>query len=149
MHFYHFKSRDENEYSRIIFAVVIERTNKWIFLFKLFFPSFISMLILMIGFLLPSDKIETRFGLGVASIFGVISSLILIQQDLPQLARFTLIGILNYIAIFTVFATLVIFGISYIRHKKRKNTKKFEYISFIALMLFYFITSVGILFLRK
>lgn len=140
---------EPHKYYRIIFTIIIERSHKWIFLLKLFFPSFISMLILWIGFLFPPDKVETRFGLGIASIFGVISSLLLIQQNLPELARLTLIEILNYIAIVTVFATLVIFGISNKKFNKGKNNKSFEVISFIALAAFYVITSGLILFLRS
>ncbi|TAM93075.1 MAG: hypothetical protein EPN39_20910 [Chitinophagaceae bacterium] len=138
-----------HKYYRIIFTIIIERSHKWIFLLKLFFPSFISMLILWIGFLFPPDKVETRFGLGIASIFGVISSLLLIQQNLPELARLTLIEILNYIAIITVFATLVIFGISNMRVNKAMDAKRFERVAFIVLVTFYVISSGGILFLRS
>lgn len=148
-HFNYGDSLSKHRYSRITVSIVIERTHKWVFLLKLFFPSFISMLILMIGFLFPAEKVDTRFGLGVASIFGVISSLILIQQNLPDLARFTLIELLNYIAILTVFATLVIFGVSYGRYKKKKRTKGFDRISFTVLILFYVLASLLILFLRS
>ncbi len=147
-----FNQRDalyNHQYSRITFTVVVERLHKWGFLFKLFFPSFISMLILMIGFLFSAEKVDTRFGLGVASIFGVISSLIVIQQKLPDMAGLTLVDILNYIAIITVFATLIIFSISFNRSKKKKNTRKFERISFVALMLFYIVSNLLILFLRS
>ncbi len=148
-YFNSFTHREESRYSRMVFTVEIEREHKWVYFLKLFFPSFISMLILMIGFLIPSENIETRYGLGVASIFGVISSLILIQQNLPELAGITLIEILNYIAIITVFATLVIFGLSYRMSKKEKATKKFERNTLIALLLFYVVTSIGVLFLRS
>lgn len=141
--------KEESKYSRIVFNIQIERDRKWIFLLKLFFPSFISMLILMIGFLLPPSNIETRYGLGVASIFGVISSLILIQQNLPELAGITLIEILNYLAILTVFATLVVFAVSYGRHKREKDPKKMEWIAFLSLISFYTLSTVIVLLLRS
>lgn len=151
-HYKYFNSyvhREESEYSRIIFTIEIERTRKWIFLLKLFFPSFISMLILMIGFLLPPGNIETRYGLGIASIFGVISSLILIQQNLPELAGISLIEILNYIAIITVFGTLVVFAVSYSRHKREADPRKMEWIAFVSLITFYIIATLITLILRS
>ncbi|HET6228575.1 MAG TPA: hypothetical protein VFE05_00770 [Longimicrobiaceae bacterium] len=76
-------------YSRIIVTVPIHHEEANVYL-KSFLVLFISVAIGLLASLLSPAHVEARLGVGVAAIFGVVSSYLVVAQSLPPTAQFTL-----------------------------------------------------------
>jgi hypothetical protein len=74
---------------------------------KTFLPLFISMLITFLAFLISSEELEARVGIGVAGIFGAVTSQSLASDNLPETAYMTLSDQIHNASLFFVFATLL------------------------------------------
>ena len=74
---------------------------------KTFLPLFISMLITFLAFLISPEELEARIGIGVAGIFGTVTSQSLASGDLPETAYMTLSDQIHNASLFFVFATLL------------------------------------------
>jgi hypothetical protein len=100
-------------YSSLHFEIPIIRENRFSYFIKTFLPSLISILIIYIGFILHSDKIDLRINLAVGSLFVMISNFIFTQRLLPNVSEFTLIEKINLLSLGIIFLTILFFAIIY------------------------------------
>jgi cell division protein FtsL len=100
-------------YSSLHFEIPILRENRFSYFLKTFLPSLIAILIVYIGFILHSDKIEFRINLAVGSLFVMISNFIFTQRLLPNVSEFTLIEKINAVSLVIIFLTILFFAIIY------------------------------------
>ncbi len=93
-------------YSRFQMAIDIHRAGASIFL-KTFLGLFISVAIAFLAFLIKPTDLDPRFGVGVAAIFGAVSSEIVVLSNLPDMPYFTLADKIHMVSLFFVFLSLL------------------------------------------
>ena len=94
-------------YSRLVLAVPVRREGAAIFL-KTFLVMFLSVGVGLLASALSCRHVEARLGIGVASIFGVVSSYLVVSQALPETAQFTLADKLHLVGMASVFLSIVV-----------------------------------------
>jgi hypothetical protein len=94
-------------YSRLIVPVTLERTSYGT-LFKSFWISLLSVLLGLLAFLVKSDDLDARFGMGVGSIFAASANAFVISDTLPQTTIVTLAEQINLIAVGVIFLSVFI-----------------------------------------
>jgi len=94
-------------YSRLVVPVALERTSYGT-LFKSFWISLLSVLLGLLAFLVKSDDLDARFGMGVGSIFAASANAFVISDTLPQTTIVTLAEQINLIAVGVIFASVFI-----------------------------------------
>lgn len=99
-------------YSRLVLTVPLEREGVGIY-FKSFLVMFLSVGVGLIGALLRCEHIDARLGLGLASIFGVVSSYMVVAQALPETAQFTMADKLHLVGIVCVFVSILSTVVAY------------------------------------
>lgn len=99
-------------YSRFTFEIPIRRPRLAIYL-KTFLALFMAVGIALIAGILRPSEVEPRLGVGVASIFGVVSSYLVTEGDLPQIAQFTLADRIHIAAMALVFLSILLTVVVY------------------------------------
>lgn len=94
-------------YSRLVLAIPVRREGAAIYL-KSFLVMFLSVGVGLLGSALSCRHVEARLGIGVASIFGVVSSYLVVSQSLPETAQFTLADKLHLVGMGAVFLSILI-----------------------------------------
>lgn len=94
-------------YSRLIVPITLERTSYGT-LFKSFWISLLSVLLGLLAFLVKSDDLDARFGMGVGSIFAASANAFVISDTLPQTTIVTLAEQINLIAVGVIFTSVFI-----------------------------------------
>jgi hypothetical protein len=97
---------ERTPYSRLVLALPIERSGGTIFL-KSFLVMFLSVGVGLLASALHSEHVEARLGIGVASIFGVVSSYLVVSQALPETSQFTLADQLHLVGMGAVFLSIM------------------------------------------
>ncbi len=94
-------------YSRLSFPISLERTS-YSSLFKSFWVSFLAVVLGLLAFLVKSDDLDARFGMGVGSIFAASANAFILSDTLPQTNFITLAEQINLIAVGTIFLTVFV-----------------------------------------
>jgi hypothetical protein len=84
---------------------VINREASGLF-WKMFLGMYLAFLIAYVCFFIHADGMESRFGLGVGSLFAVIGNKYIIDSALPESSSFTLVDLLHGITLFFILATI-------------------------------------------
>lgn len=91
--------------------------------FKTFIGVFISVAIAYLSFLIDPQDLDPRFGVGVAGIFGAVSSMIVVSSNMPDNPYFTLSDKIHFVSLgfifLSIFTSCVVLQIS----KKEDKTK--------------------------
>jgi hypothetical protein len=74
---------------------------------KTFLALFISMAIAFLSFILKPGSTDARFALGVAAIFGAVSSEIVTKSNLPDMPYLTLADKIHLFSLFVIFLSLL------------------------------------------
>lgn len=93
------------EYSSFQVRIGIGRDAGQLF-WKMFLGMYVSFLIAYICFYIHPDNIDSRFGLGVGSLFAAIGNKYIIDSSLPDSTSFTLVDTLHGITLFFIFAVI-------------------------------------------
>jgi hypothetical protein len=93
------------EYSNFTVRIGISRDATQLF-WKMFLGMYVSFLIAYICFYIHADNIDSRFGLGVGSLFAAIGNKYIIDSSLPDSTTFTLVDTLHGITLFFIFAVI-------------------------------------------
>jgi len=72
----------------------------------MFLGMYVSFLIAYTCFYIHPDNIDSRFGLGVGSLFAAIGNKYIIDSSLPDSTSFTLVDTLHGITLFFIFAVI-------------------------------------------
>lgn len=94
-------------YSRLVVPITLDRTSYGT-LFKSFWISLLSVLLGLLAFLVKSDDLDARFGMGVGSIFAASANAFVISDTLPQTTIVTLAEQINLIAVGVIFLSVFI-----------------------------------------
>ena len=98
-------------YSRFSMEIPITRPDLSIY-YKTFVSLFISVAIAFLAFLIRPEDLDPRFGVGIAAVFGTVSSHIVVAQGLPATAYYSLADKLHLVGLFFVFLTLFVSCVS-------------------------------------
>lgn len=94
-------------YSRLVVPITLDRTSYGT-LFKSFWISLLSVLLGLLAFMVKSDDLDARFGMGVGSIFAASANAFVISETLPQTTIVTLAEQINLIAVGVIFTSVFI-----------------------------------------
>ena len=94
-------------YSRFDLPISLTRTSYGP-LFKAFWISLLSVLLGLLAFLIKSDDLDARFGMGVGSIFAASANAFVIAGSLPETTKITLAEQINLIAVGVIFTSVFI-----------------------------------------
>ena len=94
-------------YSRLVLAVPVHHEGASIYV-KSFLVLFLSVGVGLVGSALSCRHVEARLGIGMASIFGVVSSYVVVSQSLPETAQFTLADRLHLVGMGSVFLSILV-----------------------------------------
>lgn len=121
-------------YSRLICSVRISRHSFSIYM-KTFLALFISVAIAFLSFVLKPSETDPRFGVGVAAIFGAVSSEIVTTSSLPEMPYLTLADKIHIFSLFVIFLTLLLSCLS-LRLFRKGNTELSAKIDRVSLFAF-------------
>jgi hypothetical protein len=93
-------------YSRLICSIDITRSGDSIYI-KTFLGLFISVAISFISFMFKPEDTDPRFAVGVAAIFGAVSSEIVASGNLPDMPYLTLADKIHLFSLFIIFLSLL------------------------------------------
>jgi len=79
-------------------TITVER-NSWGLFLKLFLGMYISFVLCAICFFIHPDHMDSRFSLGVGSLFAVIGNKYVIDSSLPESTTFTLVDTLHCVTL--------------------------------------------------
>lgn len=96
---------DASKYSRVTFSITLDRTSYGP-LFKSFWISALAVLLGLLAFLIKSDDLDARFGMGVGSIFAASANAFVITDVLPPTTAVTLAEQINLIAVGVIFVAV-------------------------------------------
>jgi hypothetical protein len=103
-------------YSRLEFQIPVHRPKLKTYL-KTFLVLFISVAIGLVSCVLKPENLDARLGIGVASVFGVVSSHLVVEQNLPETAQFTMADHVHVAAMAMVFFSVLWTSIAYNKSK--------------------------------
>ncbi|HWV66950.1 hypothetical protein [Chitinophaga sp.] len=93
------------EYSNFTVRIGIDRDATQLF-WKMFLGMYVSFLIAYLCFYIHADNIDSRFGLGVGSLFAAIGNKYIIDSSLPDSTTFTLVDTLHGVTLFFIFVVI-------------------------------------------
>jgi hypothetical protein len=106
------------EYSRFILSIPVRHAGGASLIYaKTFLGLFISVAIALLAFLIDPMDLDPRFGVGVAAIFGAVSSMLVVSSNMPENPYFSLSDKIHIFSLLFIFLTLFISCIS-LRLKK-------------------------------
>jgi len=92
-------------YSRFLVPITLSRTSIAP-LFKLHWVAYLSVGLGLLAFLVRSNDLDARFGLGVGSIFAASASSFILSEHLPDTDAVTFAEAVNFLAVATIFLTV-------------------------------------------
>lgn len=98
---------DTATYSRVTIPINLDRTGYGT-LFKSFWVSLLAVILGLLAFLVKSDDLDARFGMGVGSIFAASANAFILSDTLPQTNFITLAEQVNLIAVGVIFLSVFI-----------------------------------------
>lgn len=132
----------QEPYSRFQIQIPIHHAGVGIYL-KTFLALFISVAIAFLCLFIPATQLEARLGLGVAAVFGAVSSQVLAQQNLPETPHFTLADKLHVISYFFIFLALAGSCVAFYFCEKKEAPEvadRYDCLTRVALPLLFVVT---------
>jgi hypothetical protein len=127
-----------SSYSRLNCAIDITRSGDFIYI-KTFLGLFISVGIAFLSFLLRPNDTDPRFAVGVAAIFGAVSSEIVASGNLPDMPYLTMGDKIHLFSLFMIFLSLLqsVLLLKLYRVEKHSIAFRINRLSLFAFPIFY------------
>lgn len=125
-------------YSSFTVKIGIGRDAGQLF-WKMFLGMYVSFLIAYICFYIHPDNIDSRFGLGVGSLFAAIGNKYIIDSSLPDSTSFTLVDTLHGITLFFIFTIITssAWSLKLIKANKLQEARRMDLILAQVVLLVY------------
>lgn len=94
-----------SSYSRFIVPIHLKRSGLTP-LFKLFWVSYLSVILGLLAFRVRSNDLDARFGLGTGSIFAASANVFVVAEQLPSTTDLTLAEKVNLLAVGCIFVSV-------------------------------------------
>lgn len=136
-------AKPHTEYSSFRTRLVIRREATGLF-WKMFLGMYIAFLISYVCFYIHADGMDSRFGLGVGSLFAVIGNKYIIDSALPESSSFTLVDLLHGLTLFFILATIAAnaYSLSLIKKDKVEKAYKFDMLASRVVLIAYVLVNV-------
>jgi len=133
-------------YSRLIVPISLDRTSYGP-LFKSFWISLLSVVLGLLTFLVKSDDLDARFGMGVGAVFAASANAFVISDSLPKTTIVTLAEQINLIAVGVIFLTVFISIWSLrLRYAERDEASlRLDRIALVSTSLLYLVLNIAVL----
>ncbi len=107
---YGFRSLGEgsSKFSRLTFKISLTREHNFLSLLKLFWVSFLALLLAIGSCFVRSNDLDARFGLGLGAIFAASANTIAVSENLPDTPVLTLAEQVNMLTVMIIFATIFV-----------------------------------------
>lgn len=99
---------DASKFSRLSFKLELRRAGKVVSLLKLFWVSFLALLLSVGACFVRANDLDARFGLGLGSIFAASANTIAVSAELPSTPILTLAEQINMVTVLTIFVTIFV-----------------------------------------
>ncbi|WP_407934867.1 hypothetical protein [Chitinophaga sp. CCNWLW40] len=111
---------------------------------KMFLGMYVSFLIAYICFYIHPDNIDSRFGLGVGSLFAAIGNKYIIDSSLPDSTTFTLVDTLHGITLFFIFVVITssAWSLQLIKADKFRQSRRLDIGLSIVVLLVYVLLNI-------
>lgn len=111
---YGFRSLGEasSKFSRLIFQVQLTREHGFLSVMKLFWVSFLALLLAIGACFVRSNDLDARFGLGLGAIFAASANTLAVSGNLPDTPSLTLAEQINMLTVLLIFITIFVSIIS-------------------------------------
>ena len=132
------KTGASSTYSRVVGLIHIAREGDTIFV-KTFLGLFISVAISFLSFFFKPNETDPRFAVGVAAIFGAVSSEIVASGNLPDMPYLTLADKIHLFSLFVIFLSLLqsCLSLRLFRENKHATAVKIDRVCSIAFPICY------------
>jgi len=136
-------AKPHTEYSAFRTRLVIRREATGLF-WKMFLGMYIAFLISYVCFYIHADGMDSRFGLGVGSLFAVIGNKYIIDSALPESSSFTLVDLLHGLTLFFILATIAAnaYSLNLIKKDKVEKAYKFDILASRVVLIAYVLLNV-------
>ena len=136
-------TKPRTEYSSFRTRLVIRREATGLF-WKMFLGMYIAFLISYVCFYIHVDGMDSRFGLGVGSLFAVIGNKYIIDSALPESSSFTLVDTLHGITLFFILATIAAnaYSLNLIKNNKPSKAFRFDSIASRVVLIAYVLLNI-------
>jgi hypothetical protein len=108
-------------YSRFVVDIPIKHAGNELIYLKTFIGVFISVAIAFLTFLIEPIDLDPRFGVGIAGIFGAVSSMIVVSSNMPENPYFTLSDQIHFVSLAFIFLTIFVSCIVLRLYKKGRE----------------------------
>lgn len=95
-------------YSRFVVDIPIKHAGNELIYLKTFIGLFISVAIAFLTFLIEPIDLDPRFGVGIAGIFGAVSSMIVVSSNMPENPYFTMSDQIHFTSLAFIFLTIFV-----------------------------------------
>lgn len=115
------------EYSNFKVKLILSRDALGLF-WKMFLGMYVAFLISFMCFFIHTDSIDSRFGLSVGALFGVIGNKYIIDAALPESSSFTLVDTLHGLTLIFILGVIVTsaYSLRLITNGKAIKAKSFD-----------------------
>ena len=129
----HYRFDDTAAFRTLYCSIRISRHSLSIYL-KTFLALFISVAIAFLSFLLKPSETDPRFGVGLAAIFGAVSSEIVVTNNLPDMPYLTLADKVHLFSLFVIFLSILqsCLSLRLFRQGKTATVARIDRISLVA-----------------
>lgn len=136
-------AKPKTEYSSFRTRLVIKREATGLF-WKMFLGMYIAFLISYVCFYIHVDGMDSRFGLGVGSLFAVIGNKYIIDSALPESSSFTIVDMLHGVTLFFILATIAAnaYSLNLIKKDKTAKAHRFDRLASRVVLIAYVLLNV-------
>lgn len=126
-------------YSRFVVEMPIRHAGHELIYLKTFISVFISVAIAFLTFMIEPIDLDPRFGVGIAGIFGAVSSMIVVSSNMPENPYFTLSDQIHFMSLAFIFLTIFVSCIVLRVYKSGREvlSRKIDAITGVSLALAY------------
>jgi len=139
-----------SEYSTFRVRLSVTRDAGGLF-WKMFLGMYVAFLISFICFYIHVDSMDSRFGLGVGSLFAVVGNKYIIDSSLPESSSFTLVDTLHGVTLFVILLVIAAnaYSLRLIKKDKMNDAIRFDKITAIVILIMYLIVNVWFIWQAK
>jgi len=135
-----FRAPGENAtYSRMRIEIPITHVGSNLTFLKLFLPVFLSVLIALLTFIIEPIDLDPRFGVGVAAIFGAVSSMLVANSSIPETPYLSLSDKIHLTSLFFIFISIFVscLVLKVYKANGKKAAGRIDLYAGVALLLLY------------
>ena len=127
-----------SEYSAFRVRLSLTRDAGGLF-WKMFLGMYVAFLISFICFYIHVDSMDSRFGLGVGSLFAVVGNKYIIDSSLPESSSFTLVDTLHGLTLLVIIVVIAAnaFSLRLIKNDKLDEAVKFDKRTALVVLILY------------